>query len=49
MANESVLVPLWISLISADFSHNDIAVIDESIVSIVNYLLNNTCSLHIDP
>lgn len=31
VANESVLVPLWMSLISADFSHNDIAVIDESI------------------
>ena len=33
MHNEAVLVPAWVSLTAADFSHNSIMSIDESVVS----------------
>ena len=33
LENESVLVPAWSALISADFSNNSISGIDESVVS----------------
>jgi hypothetical protein len=43
--NDSILVPAWSSLTSADLSHNGILMIDESVVCMLFLLLTSSITI----